>query len=152
MVKPQFFEYLEKEKEAWAAVHDVRNWVVRKTSAHVRTTYCLWNEDVYFLSTQDDDGWRMGACSASEIALEFGGVLKAFDSCRQLGARPRSHQNFSRMVFQEKSAASRSQHLGEDELNLVDENSRDPGDIGSKGDSAGEVNGGWLENDDIEEF
>ena len=94
----------------------------------------------------------MCACTAPEIALEFGAVLNVFDSCRQLGARPRSHQKFSQMVFQGESMASRYQHLGEDELNLADENGHDPWDIGSKGNSAGEVKGGWLENDDIEEF
>ena len=56
------------------------------------------------------------------------------------------------MVFQGESTASRYQHLGEDELNLNNENGHDPWDIGSKGNSAGEVKGGWLENDDIEEF
>jgi hypothetical protein len=36
VVKPEFFEYREKEKEAWGTVHDVRNWVVRRNNIHVR--------------------------------------------------------------------------------------------------------------------
>lgn len=81
--------------------------------------------------------------------MELGGVLKAFDSCQQLGTR---HQNFSRMVFQRDPAASRYQHLGEDELNPTAEKDHDVWDIGNKGDDADGVSGGWLETDDIEEF
>ncbi|KAF8347458.1 Rad17 cell cycle checkpoint protein-domain-containing protein [Amanita rubescens] len=134
VVKPEFFEYREKEKEAWGTVHDVRNWVVRRTNIH------------------DDDGWRICAWTTPEIATELGGVLKAFDSCQQLGTRPRSHQNFSRMVFQRDPGASRYHHLGEDELNPIAEKDHDAWDVGNKGDNADEAGGGWLENDDIEEF
>jgi hypothetical protein len=35
IVKPQFFEYLDKEKEAWEAVHSVRNWIIRRTTGQV---------------------------------------------------------------------------------------------------------------------
>ncbi len=94
----------------------------------------------------------MCAWTTPEIAMELGGVLKAFDSCQQLSIRPRSHQNFSRMVFQRDPGGSRHQHLGEDELNPTAEKDHDVWDIGNKGDNVDEVSDGWLENDDIEEF
>lgn len=28
MFKPEFFEYLNKEKDAWEAVRDVRGWIM----------------------------------------------------------------------------------------------------------------------------
>jgi len=56
------------------------------------------------------------------------------------------------MVFQRDPGGSRHQHLGEDELNPTAEKDHDVWDIGNKGDNVDEVSGGWLENDDIEEF
>ncbi|KAK2467922.1 hypothetical protein APHAL10511_000217 [Amanita phalloides] len=131
ILKPQFFEYLEKEKEAWGAVHDVHNWLMHRTSS------------------QDESAWRTCGWTVSEIVLELGGVLKATSPDHL----PKSHQNFSRMMFQVESTASQCQQLDEDEVNFLEkENDDDARFVENKGDNANMVNGGWLEDDDIEEF
>ena len=61
MLKPQFFEYLKKEKEAWDAVRDVQSWMVRRTNIQVRILFYLQRQLVDFRArtmvyTGDVDG------------------------------------------------------------------------------------------------
>jgi len=69
---------------------------------------------------------------------------------------PASHKTFSRLVFAYGGGAAGLQPLGEgdivDNMGGVDENETKSvqGD-GGKGEK-GKIDGGWLENDDIEEF
>ncbi|KAM6494899.1 Rad17 cell cycle checkpoint domain containing protein [Amanita muscaria] len=130
IVKPQFFEYLEKEKEAWEAVHNVRNWIIRRTTG------------------QDGNVWRTCGWSAPEVALELGGVLKALDSRQRADRPPRSHSCFSRMAY-DNSVSSQWQQLDEAELDISDDVDNDAKFINT---NAEEVTGRWLDNDDIEEF
>jgi cell cycle checkpoint protein len=46
LFKPEFFDYLTKEKDAWDAVRDVRGWIVEDAVARV----CLLLPVVYVLT------------------------------------------------------------------------------------------------------
>ncbi|KAF8634027.1 hypothetical protein AX17_004292 [Amanita inopinata Kibby_2008] len=131
LLKPQYFEYLVKEKEAWRSVQDVQSWMARNAANKHNSIrrVCEWSQ--------------------REIALELGGVLKAFDACRQKARSPSSHQRFSRMTFNDESTSSQLQWLREEDLDVseVEMGSNDQQE--SRDDN---VSGGWLEGDDIEEF
>ncbi|KAF9043827.1 Rad17-domain-containing protein [Hymenopellis radicata] len=133
--KPDFFENLNKEKDAWASVLDVRRWLVEKTTA------------------DPDGGWRAGAWSRNDIAMEVGGVLKARDA---LGAShplrgPPSHKAFSGMRFVLANCGAGAQ-LGETEGDEHDASiDVDDAILVGEEDSAAKK-GGWLDGDDIESF
>ncbi|KAF9070729.1 Rad17 cell cycle checkpoint protein-domain-containing protein [Rhodocollybia butyracea] len=166
--KPDFFDNLDKEKEAWEGVKDVRSWIVDQGS---------------------ESGWNLGAWTPIAIATELGGVLRAQDrkrtSLTSTGSSsviPRSHRSFSSLKFDfENHYLSRSdvalRAAGRERLDEGDVDSGEPysdsgivieeqqemgmwqGDTGRSAgeaqDELGVVNaatGGWLENDDIEDF
>ncbi|KAF8625498.1 hypothetical protein AX15_005346 [Amanita polypyramis BW_CC] len=131
ILKPQFFEYLEKEKEGLGAIRDVQSWMVHRTDV------------------QNEGAYRICGWNTSEIALELGGLLKALDLGQQLERVPKSHRRFSRIMFQTDLMTSQYQHLAEDELNTLEELDNDKKSFGIMTDVDG---GGWLESDDIEEF
>ncbi|KAH8823535.1 Rad17 cell cycle checkpoint protein-domain-containing protein [Flagelloscypha sp. PMI_526] len=135
--KPDYFEVVSKEREAWAAVGDVsRGWLGG--------------------SPETAHGW-----TRTQIATELGGVLKAHShasSASRVASTlplPRSHTLFSSLIFQ-RGDSEEGQPIDEEDQNnvtlsndQVDEenglfhafNSRDDDEIG-----------GWLGDDDIEEF
>ncbi|PFH51634.1 hypothetical protein AMATHDRAFT_2909 [Amanita thiersii Skay4041] len=131
-IKPQFFEYLENEKEAWDSVHDTRNWLAHSANKSL------------------DNSWRTCSWSGMEVALELGGVLKALERCHGTSRPPRTHQRFSRMEFQSEQLTS--QQLTEDDVD-IEEASSQMNDMYS-GHARGneEISGQWLESDEIEEF
>ncbi len=133
--KPDFFDNLNKEKDAWASVLDVRRWLVEKTTA------------------DPDGGWRVGAWSRNDIAMEVGGVLKARDALGTAHALrgPPSHKAFSGMRFVLAKCGAGAQ-LGETEGDEHDASADvDDAIVVGEEDSAAKK-GGWLDGDDIEPF
>ncbi|KAF7318936.1 hypothetical protein HMN09_00229400 [Mycena chlorophos] len=63
--KPQFFDFLAKEKDAWDAVREVRGWIMGVGASDREGT---------------DPGRVLGRWSRSEVVTELGGVLKARDA------------------------------------------------------------------------
>ncbi|KAJ7064870.1 Rad17 cell cycle checkpoint protein-domain-containing protein [Mycena amicta] len=126
--KPQFFDFLTKEKEAWDAVRDVRGWIMGDP-------------------TQDH---RVGTWTRAEVVTELGGVLKARDGMPSNRA-PASHRLFSSLQFVSGSDGAALSQLGEGDRPSVVEG---PGLDDPPGGWDTEINegGGWLENDDIEDF
>ncbi|KAJ7720282.1 Rad17 cell cycle checkpoint protein-domain-containing protein [Mycena maculata] len=135
LFKPEFFDSLTKEKDAWDAVRDVRGWIA---------------EDA---RSRDGDGWRLGRWSRAEVVTELGGVLKARDA-KQTGRQgPASHRLFSSLQFAAGGENRGLMQLGEGDV-FVDNADVPEDEYGPRGgweEIAGE-GGGWLENDDIEDF
>ncbi|KAJ7148866.1 hypothetical protein C8R46DRAFT_1311007 [Mycena filopes] len=147
MFKPEFFEYLNKEKDAWEAVRDVRGWIVGDGAS---TTI---NEE------GSDDPAPLGTWSRAEVVTGLGAVLKARDlKSGNAGPRaPASHRLFSSLPF--ANAENRARPLGEGDV-TGDGDGEVPGEEGDEEGLAGgwggegerERDGGWLEGDEIEEF
>ncbi|KAJ7170997.1 Rad17 cell cycle checkpoint protein-domain-containing protein [Mycena filopes] len=141
MFKPEFFEYLNKEKDAWEAVRDIRGWLV--------------GEGASATDEGSDDPAPLGTWSRAEVVTGLGAVLKARDL--KGGKRaPASHRLFSSLPF--ATAENRARPLGEgdvagdgDEVEVPEEDGGGPAG-GWRGDESAEREGGWLEGDDIEEF
>ncbi|KAF8880655.1 Rad17 cell cycle checkpoint protein-domain-containing protein [Infundibulicybe gibba] len=133
--KPEFFNTLRRGREAADGVADAQQWVLQDTTSPV---------SVY------RGGW-----SQAQVALELGGVLKAYDasgrSMPQGSRPPPSHRLFSNMPFSHTDAA-RSQPLGEKDVVDPDPAHLDDGlDVPERRVQPNAA-GGWLDNDDIEEF
>ncbi|KAF5391137.1 hypothetical protein D9757_003028 [Collybiopsis confluens] len=147
--KPDYFENLNKEKDAWAGVRDVQGWIHEQGSDH---------------------GWNLSAWTPRAIATELSGILRCQDASFPLSQGPSeriptSHQKFSSLKFAYPRADQRS--LGQEQLNEGDEGEpysdgptvlHEQQDIGmwqggnddARVASRAEA-GGWLESDDIEE-
>ncbi|KAF4571431.1 Cell cycle checkpoint protein rad17 [Pleurotus pulmonarius] len=127
--KPAYFDQLKGERDAGCAVTDVQGWLADGPHNH---------------STR--------ALSKAVVATELGAVLKT-------RAAPRSHQLFTHMPF--SYGNDRLQPLEEGDI-LSQHNHNDEGEWaerhaegirGGEGeDEEANLNGGWLEGDDIEEF
>ena len=172
--KPEFFSFLQKEKDAWDSVRTTKDWITENEVKEVRTSsmmtiYVPFSIIFFFVSVLQagDSGWRAGGWSNNEFVLELSSILKASD------AEPRRHQSsqpqqqtfkpppihrlFSRMDFTRATGNGiRSQQLNEGDLGLDQEfeslvnvdrhlNSQSV----KKPD---EDKGGWLGSDDIEDF
>ncbi|KAJ6475701.1 Rad17 cell cycle checkpoint protein-domain-containing protein [Mycena vitilis] len=137
LFKPEFFNFLTKEKDAWDAVRDVRGWLV---------------EDA---TSKEGEGWGLGGWSRAEVAMGLGGVLKARDLKQGQPQAPASHRLFSSLPFVSGGDNRGLRQLGEGDLpsDNVDIPEDDGGPRGGWSDIAdSQEGGGWLENDDIEDF
>ncbi|KAE9386945.1 Rad17-domain-containing protein [Gymnopus androsaceus JB14] len=148
--KPEFFDNLKKEKEAWEGVRDVRSWIVDQGA---------------------ESGWDLGAWTPRAIATDLGGVLRARDaassSSGSAGQRvPPRHRTFSSLKFiypkSDMKSAGKEQ-LGEtddgepySEGAIVLEEQQEMGmwqdGNGSEPVMSKAEAGGWLEGDDIEDL
>ncbi|KAF8218236.1 Rad17 cell cycle checkpoint protein-domain-containing protein [Mycena galopus ATCC 62051] len=132
LFKPEFFDYLAKEKDAWEAVRDVRGWIVEDAAAN------------------ENEGWRLGGWSRAEVATGLGGVLKARDARHAQPQAPVSHRLFSSLAF--GFGDNRAQQLGEGDLPSDEvEVPEDEGGRGGWSEIPDVQEGGWLESDDIED-
>ncbi|KAF9554804.1 checkpoint protein Rad24 [Agrocybe pediades] len=130
--KPEFFAFLQKEKDAWEGVRATRDWLVE-------------NE-----VSQERPGWRPGGWTKNEVILELGGVLKTREATRDPKTKPPAlHKSFSRMEFSRAQSSVRSQQLDEKD---VETNGDVDCDLDMLAPSNKEEKGSWLESDDIEEF
>ncbi|KIK63965.1 hypothetical protein GYMLUDRAFT_40178 [Collybiopsis luxurians FD-317 M1] len=101
--KPDFFENLNKEKEAREGVRDVRSWIIEQGS---------------------DSGWDLSAWTPKAIATELGGILRAQDvpSSKTLSPTqriPLSHRTFSSLKFIHPRTEIRT--LGREQLSEGDD-------------------------------
>ncbi|KAK7062650.1 RFC checkpoint protein Rad17 [Paramarasmius palmivorus] len=144
--KPEFFDFLNKEKDAWEAVRDVKSWIISQGRINGTPT-----EGV---SVNQSD-WDIGRWSPQLIATDLGAVLKtkdfrAGDPRAPSAIPPVTHHRFSHLRFVQSGFEGRQ----------VDESDTGPGDesvvdqeSGFCVDAQTEVHdGGWLESDDIEDF
>ncbi|KAJ3781672.1 Rad17 cell cycle checkpoint protein-domain-containing protein [Lentinula aff. detonsa] len=149
--KPEFFDNLNKEKEAWEGVRDVRSWIIDQGS---------------------DNGRNISAWTPTAIATELGGVLRARDvtSSSMPSATqkvPTGHRAFSRLKFAYPKSDRKS--IGGQPLNEGDDG--EPYSDGAMMEEQQEIGmwqnreererdrvvnvadtGGWLESDDINYF
>ncbi|KAJ7650689.1 Rad17 cell cycle checkpoint protein-domain-containing protein [Roridomyces roridus] len=133
LFKPEFFDFLNKEKDAWDAVRDVRGWIVEDAS-------------------KEGHGRRAGGWSRSEVVTELGGVLKARDAKLAQGQSrpPGSHRLFSNMPFMVGGENRGLRVLGEGDVSVeLDGDEEDESLLG--GWIEKEDDKGWLQDDEIEE-
>ncbi|KAK0450286.1 Rad17 cell cycle checkpoint protein-domain-containing protein [Desarmillaria tabescens] len=130
--KPEFFDYLNKEKDGWEGVRDVRRWLVEKVAA------------------VEDAGWRTGGWSKTDVPIELGGVLKARDASHYVTVikGPPGHRSFSNMMFV-RAMEGAAEQLGEAE---ADGREVEDDVFLNREDETASRKGGWLESDDIEDF
>jgi hypothetical protein len=120
---------------------------------------------MFFQISSSRDGSVATGWGGAEIATELGAVLSARDrgasgpgsvqsfSSLPLPPPPRSHATFSRLVFRRDGGTKIGTELVEDDMGGVDpENAADEEDEVSTKAKKRETNGGWLEEDDIEEW
>ncbi|KIY72588.1 Rad17-domain-containing protein [Cylindrobasidium torrendii FP15055 ss-10] len=139
--KPEFFGNLEKEKNAWSSVDDVRRWVSTR-------------------ALRDPNAWRVGGWSRNSIVTELGGILKARDATMAKASQgskdaneraPRQHRDFSHLPFVLRSVG-RVEQLGETEEDQQDGSMAWDGTIDVEDEAAAAARvGGWLDSDEIEE-
>ncbi|KAF9481743.1 Rad17-domain-containing protein [Pholiota conissans] len=136
--KPEFFSFLQKEKDAWDGVRNVRDWIAEKEIV------------------DDECGWRAGGWTKNDVILELGGVLKAREANpnKSLSPIPPVHRLFSRMEFTRTGNTGRLQQFNEGDLLADEMPEHDPYyDAISPTSRHGEKEqGGWLESDDIDDF
>ncbi|KAF5381671.1 hypothetical protein D9615_005567 [Tricholomella constricta] len=135
ILKPAFFDCLQKEKSAWEGVRDARGWALG---------------DDEMGKSERRSGW-----SHAEVVLELGGVLKARDSSKvpatTLPRPPASHRLFSSLKFAFGTQFGDGLALDEKEMDVPVGNDEDDEHIRvTRKDT--EAEGGWLDSDDIEEF
>ncbi|KAJ7916174.1 Rad17 cell cycle checkpoint protein-domain-containing protein [Mycena leptocephala] len=138
LFKPEFFDFLTKEKDAWDAVRDVRGWIVEDATA------------------KEGEGWRLGGWSRAEVVMDLGGVLKARDIKQTPSQAPVSHRLFSSLPFVSGADNRGLRQLGEgdsasDNVDIPEDNDAGPRGGWSEIPDVQE-GGGWLESDDIEDF
>ncbi|KAH9949687.1 Rad17-domain-containing protein [Amylocystis lapponica] len=125
--KPAFFDVRRAEREAVDGVHDVQAWLRR-------------NEE-----------WGTGGWSMRDVALELGAVLRVREGTGGSAGAPPTHRLFSRLEF--GRAASGLEQLAEDEDAHEDEAPpEDETPRFGRGTEEQEEAGGWLEEDEIEDF
>ncbi|GLB41209.1 putative rad17 cell cycle checkpoint protein [Lyophyllum shimeji] len=133
IVKPVFFECLQKEKDAWGGVRDARGWALGDGTSQ----------------TDLRSGW-----SHAEVAMELGGVLKARDAVMDsaLPRPPASHRRFSSLSFALGAPFGHTQTLDETEVNVPLDDSEAEVLVRPTRKATEAEEGGWLDSDDIEEF
>ncbi|KAJ7211337.1 Rad17 cell cycle checkpoint protein-domain-containing protein [Mycena pura] len=134
LFKPEFFDFLAKEKDAWDAVRDVRGWLMEDAAA------------------QEGDGWRLGGWCRAEVVTELGGVLKARDAKASRPHAPASHRLFSSLQFVFGGDDARLSQLDEGDAFSANVDVLEDEGVAEGGWSDIREGGGWLENDDIEDF
>ncbi|TFK67761.1 P-loop containing nucleoside triphosphate hydrolase protein [Pluteus cervinus] len=161
--KPEWFDKWKKEKDAWDGVRDVQNWLQlgwdKASSSRIRQD----QDDV--AGVELSRHWNR-----TEIALELGGILKAYDNNAAFSQTdsvsfrppPHSHKLFSRMAFVRDqkghgAAGGTRNHTNEEDLAVEplegDEEAYDVAAAGAFDHAKVEAqSGGWLLNDEIEEF
>ncbi|KAG6888227.1 hypothetical protein C0992_009277 [Termitomyces sp. T32_za158] len=132
ITKPVFFDCLQREKNAWEGVRDARGWALGDGTSQ----------------TDLRSGW-----SHSQVAVELGGLLNARDQATRgsLPRPPSSHRLFSSLKFSSGSHFGSMQSLDEKYVEITPVDSRDEASLWLPRRDA-EVDGGWLEGDDIEQF
>ncbi|TFK24018.1 hypothetical protein FA15DRAFT_687660 [Coprinopsis marcescibilis] len=175
--KPEFFDVLQKEKDARDAVRATREWVVA--------------EDMRL----NPEARRVCAWGANEVVLELGTILKLRDRglgpvsvagstpttsppnqtptisaspanstnapvTARLSRPPRAHRLFTTHLFTKHSSGSpgAAQVNERDAVDLDEGNNDEDDERGCTGAGGGyslegeDAEGGWLEGDDIEDF
>jgi cell cycle checkpoint protein len=155
LFKPEFFDFLTKEKDAWDAVRDVRGWIVEDATAKVCFSFSLSRRVLTGLF-QEGEGWRLGGWSRAEVVMDLGGVLKARDVKQTQPQAPASHRLFSSLPFVSGADNRGLRQLGEgdsasDNVDIPEDNDGGPRGGWSEIPDVQE-GGGWLESDDIEDF
>ncbi|KAJ3740153.1 Rad17 cell cycle checkpoint protein-domain-containing protein [Lentinula detonsa] len=167
--KPEFFDNLNKEKEAWEGVRDVRSWIIDQVcELCFRPLACNLS---FFQGS--DNGWNISAWTPTAIATELGGVLRARDVTSSSMPSttqkvPTGHRTFSRLRFAYPKSDRKS--IGGQPLNEGDNGEpysdgaimmEEQQEIGmwqnrEERERDRVVNvadtGGWLESDDINYF
>ncbi|KAJ7595664.1 Rad17 cell cycle checkpoint protein-domain-containing protein [Mycena floridula] len=135
--KPEFFDFLSKEKDALDAVRDSKSWLLEQATL------------------KDTVAWRAGGWSNNAVAMELGGVLKARDSQRNPQGPPRTHKLFSHLPFSRLGGSSGANPLAETDSGYLPSSQADLAEDDAAilaYETAEQTNtGGWLESDDIEE-
>ena len=92
--------------------------------------------------------------TAVDIVTDIGGVMKARERMAAISRPPLSHRLFSQLLFARGDDSSDTQQLGEEDLaNDIPDANLDCAELERRAGGSGEAaQGGWLENDDIEEF
>ncbi|GJE92350.1 Rad17-domain-containing protein [Phanerochaete sordida] len=147
--KPEFFDFLRKQREAEENVAETLGWLrqVRPQSPFHSSPFLTKSQ-----SEASAGGW-----TARDVALELPALLKAMDlrpaPAHAARARPpQGHRTFSSMrwVYGAGSAAQLADEA--DEVPVEDAAE----DVGAPEDAPlvvkESVTGGWLEEDDIEDF
>lgn len=132
--KPEFFDFLRKQREAEAGVSETLHWLRQRETC--------------------GGGW-----TARDVALELPAVLKALDARQASASRqaragpPPSHRAFSSMRFVWGSGSAAQVADEELDASLLpvegDDESGTPEDVPE--DVKESTLGGWLEDDDIED-
>ncbi|KAF6752782.1 Rad17 cell cycle checkpoint protein-domain-containing protein [Ephemerocybe angulata] len=129
--KPEYFEVFRKEKEARDAVRLTRDWVV--------------DEDV----KQNVGARRTGAWPAQDVILELGAVLRCKEKA---GAKPpRAHRMFSSLPFVHGESGGGGSQLAEGDDGGEAPILEGEDDEEDEERLRLEKDGGWLEDDDIED-
>ncbi|CAK5274318.1 unnamed protein product [Mycena citricolor] len=133
LFKPEFFDFLSKEKAAWDSVRDVRSWIGQ--------------------DAPHKEGGEPASWSRTEVAVQLGTVLKNRDKFNSNMKGPASHRLFSTFSFGDDKL--RAKPLGEgDELDSEDALLLED-EAGTRGgwDAEEDVfDGGWLKDDEIQDF
>ncbi|GAW08212.1 Rad17-domain-containing protein [Lentinula edodes] len=148
--KPDFFDNINKEKESWDGVRDVRSWIINQGT---------------------DSGWNFSGWNPRTIATELGGVLRARDATSSpetpfAQRAPPSHRTFSNLKFvypksDRKSIGGQPLHETDDgepysDGAILAEEQQEMGIWQDEKDSERVVSiadaGGWLDSDDIAYF
>ncbi|ESK91582.1 hypothetical protein Moror_2500 [Moniliophthora roreri MCA 2997] len=147
--KPEFFDFLNKEKDAWEGVKDVRAWIVSQGRSNTSL------DDNHLI---DQIVWDVGRWCPQLIVTELGAVLKAKD-IRAPGVQPSwvppaTHRRFSHLQFVQSGLSDgHAQQLDESDTAPGNESLVEQEESGLLVDTKTEAHdGGWLESDDIEEF
>ncbi|RDB30728.1 Cell cycle checkpoint protein RAD17 [Hypsizygus marmoreus] len=129
--KPAFFDFLQKEKNAWDSVRDTRGWVIGEGTGREKS---------------------FGTWSQTRVAMELGGILKARDATGSSESLPppTSHRLFSNLGFTFASLGV-GEPLGENEMSAQVEEGENEYTVRQTG-ASHDSGGGWLESDDIEDF
>lgn len=151
--KPEFFAFLQKEKDAADSVRHTRDWVTQDC-INVISHIVLRHWRLHVTSSQGEFGRRAGGWSRDDVILELGGILKARDSHPGRAVQPPlMHKLFSRMEFMRAGSSVHSQQLDEAGLPIDEAVEPDifyvPPSVSKTEDNE---TGGWLESDDIEDF
>ncbi|KAJ4474014.1 Rad17 cell cycle checkpoint protein-domain-containing protein [Lentinula edodes] len=148
--KPDFFDNINKEKESWDGVRDVRSWIINQGT---------------------DSGWNFSGWNPRTIATELGGVLRARDATSSpetpfAQRAPPSHRTFSSLKFvypksDRKSIGGQPLHETDDgglysDGAILAEEQQEMGMWQDEKESERVVSiadaGGWLDSDDITYF
>ncbi|KAJ3860845.1 Rad17 cell cycle checkpoint protein-domain-containing protein [Lentinula novae-zelandiae] len=148
--KPDFFDNINKEKESWDGVRDVRSWIINQGT---------------------DSGWNFSGWNPRTIATELGGVLRARDATSSTETpfaqrAPPSHRTFSNLKFlypksDRKSIGGQPLYETDDgepysDGAILAEEQQEMGMWQDEKESERVVSiadaGGWLDSDDITYF